>query len=276
MSNQPIGIFDSGVGGLTVMSEIIRQLPKEKIIYFGDNLHLPYGPRDLSEVRSFVFQIITYLQLQDVKLVIIACNTATAAGLVEAQQHFSLPIVGVIEPSARGAVMATKNRRIGVIGTEGTIKSGAYDKAIMALDAGIAVHSVACPRFVEIIESGIVQRDNISPTDTFDIAKGYLEELLRNKIDSLILGCTHYPFLKDILQNICGNGVILISSAEETAAEVETILERRGQLREEASEPKYRFVVTGDAKRFRTLGSGFLGRDIDVVEKIDLQIQMKY
>lgn len=272
MSNQPIGIFDSGVGGLTVMSELIRQLPQENIVYFGDNLHVPYGPRDLSEVRSFVFEIIAYLQSQNVKLVIIACNTATAAGLLAAQRHFSLPIIGVIEPSARGAVMATKNRHIGVIGTQGTVASGAYIKAIKALDAGIAVHSAACPRLVEIIESGIVHQADMFPPSTFKVAKRYLAPLLKEEIDSLILGCTHYPFLKDILKSICGAGVALISSAEETAVEVEAILERKGQLISAGSRPKYRFIVTGDAERFRLLGSRFLGRDIEIVEKIDLNM----
>lgn len=272
MSEQPIGIFDSGVGGLTVMSELIRQLPKESIIYFGDNQHVPYGQRSLSEVRSFVFQIITYLQSQNVKLVVIACNTATAAGLVEAQQHFSLPIVGVIEPGARGAVMATKNRRIGVIGTEGTIASGAYVKAIKALDAGATVYAVACPKFVEIIESGIVHQADMFPPSTYEVAERYLEPLLKEEIDSLILGCTHYPFLKDILYDICGNKVALISSAEETAAEVEAILKRKGRLREADGRPKYRFMATGDTERFRLLGSRFLGRGIEVVKKIDLNI----
>ncbi len=194
--DNPVGIFDSGVGGLTVMQEIIKQLPYENLIYFGDTARVPYGPRPLEEVRGFVFEIINYLVEREVKLVVVACNTATAAGLIEAQAHFDVPVVGVIEPSARGAVQATRDRRVGVIGTVGTINSGAYSKAIRALDAGVTVYSAHCPKFVEIVEKGMISDANFLRPKTYNLAKTYLTPLLRVEIDSLILGCTHYPLLK--------------------------------------------------------------------------------
>lgn len=270
MQDKPIGIFDSGVGGLTVMSEMIRQLPHENLIYFGDTKRLPYGPRDLGEVRSFIFEIIEYLQGQNVKLVVIACNTGTAAGLAEAQKHFAMPIVGVIEPGARGAVMVTKNRRVGVIGTKGTIASGAYSKAVRMLDAGVTVYSAACPKFVEVVEKGMVSDANFLSPKTYTAAKGYLTPILRAGVDSLILGCTHYPLLKGLLGKVCGDEVALISSAEETALEVREILERKGTLRRQTTLPYYRFAATGDPEQFRLIGSRFLGRRIAEVEKVKL------
>lgn len=271
MNNNPIGIFDSGVGGLTVVSEIIKELPQENLIYFGDTMRLPYGPRNLSQVRNFVFEIIEYLQTQEVKLIIVACNTATAAGLAEAQGYFSLPIVGVIEPGARGAVQATRNRKIGVIGTRGTILSNAYSEAIRTFDAGVTVYSAACPKFVEIVEQGIISDANFLSPKIYLLAKSYLTPLLHAGIDTLILGCTHYPLLRELLHRLCGEEVVLISSAEETALEVKAILERKGQLRKkDSSPPSYRFVTTGDVGQFMALGSRFLGRPIRTVEKMVL------
>lgn len=267
---RPIGVFDSGVGGLTVMSEIMKTLPNENLIYLGDTLRLPYGPRDLREVRAFVFQIIDYLQTRDVKLVVIACNTGTAAGLVEAQAHFNLPLIGVIEPGARAAVQTSRNRRIGVIGTKGTIQSGAYAKAIRAFDAGVTVYSAACPKFVEIVEKGMVSDANFLRHKTFTVAKGYLTPLLRAGIDTLILGCTHYPLLKGLLQQVAGTDLALISSAEEIAAEAKAILDRKGQLRLDKAPPSHRFVATGDVEQFAGLGSRFLRQQIGKVEKVML------
>lgn len=269
--DNPIGIFDSGVGGLTVVNELIKQLPMENIVYLGDTARVPYGPRPLSEVRTFVFEIIRFLISRQVKLVVIACNTATAAGLEDAQAYFDVPIVGVIEPGARGAVMATRNRRIGVIGTSGTIDSGAYTKAIHALDAGVTVYSATCPKFVEIVEKGMISDANFLRPKTYNLAKTYLTPLLRAGIDSLILGCTHYPLLKELLGKVAGGDVRLISSAEETASEVRSILERRGQLRVGPELPIYRFAATVDPNQFAVLGTRFLGRKITEVESIDLK-----
>lgn len=267
--DNPIGVFDSGVGGLTVVNEIINQLPLENIVYLGDTARVPYGPRSLSEVKEFVFEIIRFLIDRQVKLVVIACNTATAAGLVEAQTHFDVPIVGVIEPGARGAVQATRNRRIGVIGTAGTIESGAYTQAIRALDAGVTVYSAACPKFVEIVEKGMISDANFLRPKTYNLAKAYLTPLLRVGIDSMILGCTHYPLLKDLLGKVAGSDVALISSAEETAVEVRMILERRDQLREGPHLPVYQFAATLDTDQFALLGSRFLDRKITEVEMVN-------
>lgn len=231
---------------------------------------MPYGPRDLNQVRQFVFQIINFLITKDVKLVVIACNTGTAAGLEEAQKSFSLPIIGVIEPGARAAVQATRFRRIGVIGTVGTISSRAYVKAIHALDAGVTVFSAACPKFVEIVEKGMISEANFLRPKTYNLAKGYLTPLLRAGIDSLILGCTHYPLLKDLLQKVVGKDVVLISSAEETALEVKQILERKGLLRQKRSLPQHQFYATADPEQFAYLGSRFLGRKIEEVRLLQL------
>ncbi len=268
--DNPIGVFDSGVGGLTVVHEIISQLPYENLIYFGDTARVPYGPRKLEEVKSFMFNIIEFLVERDVKLVVVACNTATAAGLVEAQARFDVPIVGVIEPSARGAVQATRNRRVGVIGTMGTINSGAYSQAIRVLDAGVTVYSAACPKFVEIVEKGMISDANFLRPKTYNLAKTYLTPLLRAGIDSLILGCTHYPLLKELLAKTSGSDVTLISSAEETAHEIQTVLSRRDQLRDSRELPEYEFITTSDPGGFMTLGSRFLGRKITEVELVEL------
>lgn len=267
MKNRPIGIFDSGVGGLTVFSEIEKELPNENIIYFGDTLRVPYGPRPLEEVKSFVFNIIEFLIGQNVKLIVIACNTGTAAALTEAQQVFDIPIVGVIEPGARGAVMVTRNRKVGVIGTKGTIDSRAYSNAVRSLDAGVTVYSASCPKLVEIVEKGLVSDANFYNTASYTVAKGYLTPLLRAHIDTLVLGCTHYPLLKGMLTKVCGNKIDIISSAEETAIEVKMILERKDQLRTEKTRPADRFVSSGDIQSFKSIGSRFLGREIRSVEK---------
>jgi len=274
VKNRPIGIFDSGVGGLTVFSQIEKELPNENIIYFGDTLRVPYGPRPLEEVRLFVFNIIEFLKSQKVKLIVVACNTGTAAALTEAQQMFDIPIVGVIEPGARGAVMATKNRKVGVIGTKGTINSRAYSHAVRAFDAGVTVYSASCPKLVEIVEKGLVSNANFYNTSSYTVAKGYLTPILRAHIDTLILGCTHYPLLKGMLTKVCGNNIEIISSAEETAVEVRMILERKGQLRTDKSLPKPRFVSSGDTQAFKLIGSRFLGREINGVEKNILDQEM--
>jgi len=276
LANRPIGIFDSGVGGLTVAKEVIHLLPFENLIYVGDTKRVPYGTRDLKEVKQFAFEIINFLVTQDVKLVVIACNTATAAALTAAQQRFNLPIIGVIEPGARAAVQATRYRRIGVIGTAATINSQAYVKAIHALDAGITVFSAACPKFVEIVEQGMVSEANFFRPKTYNLAKGYLTPLLRAGIDSLILGCTHYPLLQELLQKVVGQDIVLISSAQETALEVKQLLERKGQLRQERSLPEYKFFATGDPEQFAFLGSRFLDRKIAEVNFLPLERMFSY
>ncbi len=279
MNDLPIGVFDSGLGGLTVA----RELPDESILYLGDTARCPYGPRSLDEVRRFVLEIGSWLTARDVKLIVIACNTGTAAGLALAQRVFDLPVIGVVEPGARAAVQATVNRSVGVIGTVGTIESGAYSLAVRALDAGVTVFSVATPKFVDVVEAGLrmgtgqvegLLSDSaevfIRPS-FFQMARDYLDPLKRSGIDTLVLGCTHFPLLAPAIQQVVGARVRLISSAEETAREVRETLERRGHLRDSASgAPGHAFATTGDASEFASLGSKVLGWPIGSVEPVKL------
>ncbi len=281
MESPPIGIFDSGLGGLTVAREIIRQLPDESIVYLGDTARCPYGPRDPDEVRRFVLEVGSWLEGRGVKMMVIACNTATAAGLELAQRTFSVPVVGVVEPGARAAVMATRNRRIGVIGTVGTVESGAYSRAVRALDVGVTVFSAATPRFVDIVEEGL-RRDTGRVEDLladasevfirpsfYEIARDYLDPLRRNDVDTLVLGCTHFPLLQTAIGQAMGSKVRLISSAEETAREVAETLTRRGQSA--AGDGAVRtFATTGDPAEFEKLGSRVLGSATGQVEVVTI------
>lgn len=264
MENRPIGIFDSGVGGLTVAGEIMQKLPNENIIYFGDTARFPYGTKTAEQLIQFTFEIVEYLQNQAVKLVVIACNSASSAALEKAQEKFDIPIVGVVEPGARAAVLASINRNIGVIGTEVTIKSQAYKKAIHVFDAGAAVFSASCPSFASFVENGHIDGDHID-----DIAEKYLAPLKQQQVDTLILGCTHYPLLSKNIQKVMGQNVHLINSAEETALEITEILNRKDQLRQ-TSKPTYRFISTGNSSKFHKLGNRFLGKEIPFVETVKL------
>ncbi len=279
----PIGVFDSGFGGLTVAREIAKILPGESLIYLGDSARCPYGPRDLNQVDGFVQQIGAWLVSQGVKLILIACNTATAAGLAHAQRSFSVPVIGVVEPGARAAVHATRNRRVGVIATKGTIESGAYSEAIRHIDAGITVFSTATPRFVEIAERGIRMAEG--PVEDYtslaskvyirpafqEIAKEYLEPLRRCEIDTLVLGCTHYPLLKALIGAVVGREVTLISSAQEAARDVAEILARKGALAPEGTPITRRFFTTGqDIEEFRSFGSRVFRQPLEEVAHIDL------
>lgn len=265
MNDLPIGVFDSGVGGLTVAHEIARQLPNERLIYFGDTERCPYGPRDLDEVRGFVLDIVAFLASLDVKLVVIACNTGTAAGLKAAQERFDVPVIGVIEPGARGAAEATRSRRVGVIGTVGTIASGSYVEALAALDAGLKVTQQACPEFVDFVERGEIYGPRIEA-----LADGYLAPIRAADVDALILGCTHYPLITPMIAARMAADVTIVSSADETAREVGEILERRGHLRPEGPAPTHRFLATGDVVQFLELGGRILGYGITEVEKVSL------
>lgn len=279
----PIGVFDSGFGGLTVAREIAKALPQESLIYVGDSARCPYGPRDLGEVDGFVQQIGAWLVAQGVKMIVIACNTATAAGLAHAQRTFPVPVIGVVEPGARAAVHATRNRRVGVIATKGTIDSGAYAKAIRHIDAGITVFSTATPRFVEIAERGIRMAEG--PVEDYtslaskvyirpafqEIAKEYLEPLRRCEIDTLVLGCTHYPLLKALIGAVVGRDVTLISSAKEAARDVREILDRKRALAPEGTVPVRRFYTTGnDIDEFRSFGGRVFRQPLESIEHLDL------
>jgi len=284
METAAIGIFDSGLGGLTVAREIAKALPDESLIYLGDTARCPYGPRDLTEVRRFVVEIGSWLEHRGVKLIVIACNTATAAGLELAQKEFGVPVIGVIEPGARGAVMATRNRRVGVIGTVGTVESGAYSRAVHALDAGVTVFSVATPRFVDIVEeglrldSGAVEDLLADSTEVFirpsfyELSRDYLDPLKRNDVDTLVLGCTHFPLLSAAIGQVMGPRVEIISSAEETAREVAETLARRDQLAPAGAGASRLFATTGDPFEFGRLGSRVFGAPIENVSSVAVAV----
>ena len=260
---RPIGVFDSGVGGLTVLAEIKDRLPYEHTVYFGDTARVPYGVRDPAEVREFAFEIIRYLTDLEVKLVVVACNSASAVALEAAQAEFGVPIVGVIEPGARAAAIETIHRRVGVLATQVTVESGAYRKAVRNLDAGIEVHEQACPEFVPLIERGVVDGPELE-----GVARGYLEPLTRRRVDAVILGCTHYPLISAPINRILGPQVRLISSAGQTALEVGRVLSRRGYLRRPANAEDLgssTYVCSADPAEFAALGGRFLGKEIEAV-----------
>lgn len=246
-----------------MLAEIRDRLPYEHTMYFGDTARVPYGVRDLAEVREFAFEIIEYLTSLNVKLVVIACNTATAAALEVAQASFDVPIIGVIEPGARAAVLDTLNRRVGVLATEGTVSSGAYTRAVRLMDAGVEVYEQAAPEFVPLIERGVTDGPELE-----SVAWRYLEPLMRRGVGAVILGCTHYPLISATINRILGPEVRLISSAGQTALEVGRILSRRGYLRRHRHAEDFgrsTFVCSEDTGAFAALGSRFLGEDIEAV-----------
>jgi len=262
MSNAaPVGVFDSGIGGLTVAQEIVRQLPHESLIYFGDTARVPYGPKSPDTVRRYSREIAAFLYEQGVKTIVIACNTATAHALNVLRDELAMPVVGVVEPGARAAVAATKRGHIGVIGTVGTIKSGAYERAIRAIDPDVMITVRACPLFVPLVEEGWTDHDA-----TRIVAREYLEPLIAADIDTLVLGCTHYPLLKPLLRDVLGPSVRLIDSAEETAAETARTLAAGGLAADAAADPSYRFVASDDPLQFLQLGQRFLGGTMEGVE----------
>jgi len=282
MNDLPIGIFDSGLGGLTVAAEVMRALPHESVLYVGDTARWPYGPRPQAEVREFVLQIGAWIARNDVKMLVIACNTGTAAGLEVAQRTFDVPVIGVVEPGARAAVKATRNRRVGVIATSGTVESGAYSGAVRALDAGVTVFSVAAPKLVDIVEQGlrmgpgtleewVAESSEVYVRPSFyEIARDYLAPLKGTEVDTLVLGCTHFPLLAPAIGQVMGRRVRIVSSAEETAHEVAETLEARRQLAPDGNISRHRFVTTGDAEEFARLGSRVLRRRIAKAEHIDV------
>ena len=244
-------MFDSGVGGLTVARAVIDLLPNESLLYLGDGVHSPYGPRPPAEIRGFALEIAEYLVAEDVKLLVVACNSVEVVAIGEIATSHGVPVIGVIGPGSRAALRVTRNGVIGVIGTQATIATGAYDRAV---GSAAHVHSAACPVFVEHVERGDTTSDALR-----EAARGYLAPLKEQEIDTLILGCTHYPLLSGLLQLELGPDVVLVSSAEETAKDVYATLARGGLLREDADPPTRRFLTTGDAGAFDALSQVFLG-----------------
>jgi glutamate racemase len=261
-----IGVFDSGVGGLTVARAIFDLLPHERVLYLGDNGRFPYGPRPLEEIRRFGLEMAAHLVERDVKMLVVACNSVEVVAIADVAQAHGVPVVGVVEPGARAAVRATRNHRIGLIGTEATVSSGAYGLAVSATGAEVELFSAACPVFVEHVEAGDTSSDEL-----LEAARRYLEPLVREGVDVLILGCTHYPMLSGLIQYVMGEDVVLVSSAEETAKDVYAALREGSLLREGTDEPTHEFLTTGDPERFRRIAHHFLGPDIGGVGTVAVQ-----
>ncbi|WP_309252330.1 glutamate racemase [Paenibacillus spongiae] len=256
---QPIAVLDSGVGGLTVVKEVLRQLPREKVIYFGDTARTPYGPRPAEEVVRFTREIVDYLIQYRPKMVVIACNTATAVALEDICSLVDVPVVGVIQPGARAAIGRTQTGVIGVIGTEGTIRSGAYEQVLKELSPHIKVISEACPAFVPLVEKG-----NFRSAETLQTVHRELDHLRGYQIDTLILGCTHYPFLSDTISEVMGHNVALISSADETAREISAILHDKNKLALNEDLPVHQFLCSGDPRIFKRIAEQWLGEQIEL------------
>ena len=260
-----MGVFDSGVGGLTVLHECLVTMPHEDFVYLGDHARLPYGPRPLDEIRRFAIEIAAYLEAQGVKLILVACNAATSAALPALQSAFTVPVAGVITPEAHAAVQATQNRHVGLLATQATVEAGRYAELVHALDAGVRLTAVSCPLLVPLIES-----DDPFGEETTEAVRGYAAPLKVAEVDTVILGCTHYPLIRPIFQRVFGRGVTLVFSAEETAREAAETLARKGIENADGREGSYRFLTTGDPEQFRGIGARFLQLPIDEVEHVTL------
>lgn len=261
----PIGMFDSGVGGLTVLREVMRQIPRESTVYFGDTARVPYGSKSRDVIIRYSLEIAQFLLQEKVKMIVVACNTASAFALSALRARFDIPIIGVIEPGARAARQTTQTRRVGVIGTEGTIESKAYTEAIHQIDRTVEVFGQACPLIVPLVEEGWLQKPLAQ-----DVVHEYLAPLLQNKIDTLVLGCTHYPLLKDLIATEAGPTVTLIDSAAETARTVAQELKAAG-IEAPAGQPVRRAFFVSDAPdRFERTGRQFLGQTIPGVKRVDI------
>lgn len=263
--SQPIGIFDSGLGGLTVAKEIFRLLPNEDVIYFGDTGRYPYGPRSEDIIVEFSRQNTRFLLEQGVKMIVVACNTASALALSVIEQDCDVDMLGVTKPGALSAVKATRNGKIGVIGTTGTVSSDIYAKEIGELDSKIKVFSLACPLFVHLVEEGYLNK----PASKL-IAEDYLAPFRTNGVDTLVLGCTHYPLLKNVIREVLGDKVVLIDSAEETAQAVYQHLMNTDILREKTTDVLHKFYVSDLPDRFHQVARHFLGDKITNVIRIDI------
>jgi glutamate racemase len=259
---RPIGVFDSGVGGLTVVGQIRKILPGEDIVYFGDTARVPYGTKSKETVTRFSVENVEFLMEKNVKLIVVACNTASSLSLDFLKRCFKVPIIGVIEPGAKGAVAVTRTGRIGVIGTNATVASGAYEKAIRKIGPRMSVFTRSCPLFVPLVEEGWLNK-----SVTREIAKSYLSFVRANAVDTLILGCTHYPLLREAIQRVVGPKVMLVDSAKEVAKEAETILDSGGLLNGSTRRPRQCFFVSDEPARFVRMAERFLGSRISCVKR---------
>jgi glutamate racemase len=266
MDNRPIGLFDSGIGGLTVLKEITEQLPGEDIVYFGDTARIPYGTRSKETVIKYVLQSFRFLMTKDIKAIVIACNTASALAMEEAQKEFDIPIIGVIEPGAKAAASITRNSKIGVIGTEGTINSQSYQRKIRKMLPSAEIIGVACPLFVPIVEEGWENSDIAYMT-----AKKYLLELKEHNIDSLVLGCTHYPVLRYTIDKVLEGKVTLVNPAYETAKALKVLLKENNLLSSKLDDGIQRFYVSDDPEKFKRIGGNILRKEIVSIEKVDIE-----
>ena len=265
----PIGVFDSGVGGLTVVREIMRQLPNERIVYFGDTARVPYGSKSEETVTRYSQQIVRFLRTHDIKMLVVACNTASAYALPHIEKELDIPAIGVVKPGAKVASEMTKNGRIGVIATEGTVESHLYDRYIKELNENVTIYSKACPLFAPLVEEGLL---NDPVTD--EIAGRYLAELKDNDIDTLILGCTHYPLLRSTIGRIMGEGVNLVNPAYETAKELERVLTEKNLLNDERpalGENPYRFFVSDSAEKFKRFANSIIKYGILSAKSINIE-----
>ncbi|HLR80898.1 MAG TPA: glutamate racemase [Bacillota bacterium] len=262
-----IGVIDSGVGGLTVVNEIIRQLPREEIVYLGDTLRCPYGSRTTKQIKEFTWDMVDFLLNEDLKILVIACNTITAFMLEDLKSNLDIPVVGVIHPGSRAAIKSTRNNHIGVIGTEGTIKSKSYEDTLKLINPKIKVESLACPHFVPLIERGILTGDSLKKT----VNQSLIPMKKKNNIDTLILGCTHYPLIKDTIQNVMGNKVRIVSSGEEVARETSVILEFNELLNKEKIHPMHRFYTTGDLESFSKITKNLFKSTIGNLKSVSIE-----
>ncbi len=265
-ASKPIGVFDSGIGGLTVVRELVERLPNEEIVYFGDTARLPYGTKSPETVLRFSRQNLAFLKEKNVKLIVVACNTASSIALSTLVEEEEMPVVGVLLPGARAAARATRNKRVGVIGTTATIRSGAYEAALNDIEPGIEIWSLPCPLFVPLAEEGWLDNEI-----TFLTAKRYLEPLAGFGADTLVLGCTHYPLLKDVIARVVGDKVTLVDSARETALVVEGILEERKLANESGAPAKIHVYVSDVPYLIKEVGERFLGRPIESIERVSFQ-----
>lgn len=265
MNNNPIGIFDSGIGGLTVVKEIFEYLPNESICYFGDTARVPYGEKSDRAIKKFTYNNINFLLSHKVKIIVIACNTATAVALNDAQKKFKIPIIGVIESGIKGALKKTKNKRIGIIGTYRTISTNSYKKVINNINKTIKVYQKSCPLFVPLVEEGFLNKKA-----TYLIVSEYLNFFKKKKVDTLILGCTHYPLLQKVIQKVMTKKVVLINSAKEVAKQVYEILAQKNLLKQNNKKVVHNFFVSDYSEKFESISKYFLGKKIENIQEVDV------